>query len=403
MLVPSRENSTTFPRGGARTIGVFGSTGSIGKSTLDVVRCSGGRFVVRALVAQQSVDAIVAQAVEFRPDVVGLADAAAAAEARSKLCAHGLEGIQVIGGSAAIEALAAEADFDTAVAAMVGSAGLSSVLRSLESGKRVALANKETLVAGGPLVAQAIARGGGALLPVDSEHSAIFQALQGSQRSDVVGLVLTASGGPFRETPLVALSGVTPEQAVRHPRWAMGPKISVDSATLMNKALELIEAAWLFGIPENRIEVVLHPESIVHSAVRFSDGSVVAQMSVPDMRGPISYALSFPDARCQDAMPQLSFPSLTLHFSEVDPARYPALGIAREALRSGPGATASLNAANEVAVREFLRGQLRFDRIVPIVGEVVEECGASTISAESDLARVEQRAREIAERLCARR
>jgi 1-deoxy-D-xylulose-5-phosphate reductoisomerase len=279
-----------------------------------------------------------------------------------------------------------ESDASIVVAAVVGMAGLGGVIAALESGKDVALANKESLVVAGSLVVDIAKKYGARLLPVDSEHSAIFQALVGVPREDLESVVLTASGGPFLRTPVQEFAGITPEQAVQHPKWSMGAKISVDSATLMNKALEVIEAKWLFDLLPDAIEVVVHPESIIHSMVRLKDGGLLAQLSVPDMKGPIAYALTFPGPRLCGVVPRLDFARLgQLTFEEVDHQRFPSVQMALGCLRGARGAAAVFNAANEVAVSEFLNKRLRFSSIFRVVDRALERFGGSSYSSLVDL------------------
>ncbi|MFO7809334.1 1-deoxy-D-xylulose-5-phosphate reductoisomerase [Guyparkeria sp.] len=358
----------------ARTrIGIFGSTGSIGASTLDVLARHPERFAVEVLVAHSRVDPLFEQIKRFRPATVGLVDAGRRVALEERLAS--LPGAQrpiLVVGQAAVDELAGHAALDTVVAAVVGTAGLGSTWNALAAGKRVLLANKESLVAAGELMLDVARRAGATLLPIDSEHNAIFQCLPADQaavvgRAGLVGdsheierLVLTASGGPFRERPLADFAGITPEQACAHPNWSMGRKISVDSATMMNKGLEVIEAAHLFGVSAERIEVLVHPESVIHSMVRFVDGSVIAELGQPDMRTPIAHALAWPE-RIESGVAPLDFGALAgLHFESPDPERFPALRLAFEALAAGGGMPLVMNAANEVAVAEFLEHRIGF-------------------------------------------
>jgi 1-deoxy-D-xylulose-5-phosphate reductoisomerase len=349
---------------------VLGSTGSIGRSALSVLEHDGGRRLrVHGLAANANAELLREQAERHRPAAVALADPGAAAGLRDAL--KGL-GVAVHAGPEGIERLAADGDVDRVVSAIVGSAGLRGTWAALEAGKVVALANKETLVVAGPLVMGLAERTGARLLPVDSEHSAIFQALQAGRPKEVRRVILTSSGGPFRGWTRRELAGVTPAQALAHPTWRMGPKITIDSATLMNKALEVIEARWLFGLEPEQIEVVVHPESVVHSMVEFVDGSVVAQLSPPDMRLPIQYALTHPE-RVEGPAPRLDLtrPS-TLRFEPVDRETFPALGLAERVMRAGGTAGAALNAANEAAVARFLGGTLPFLDIARAAAAVLE-------------------------------
>ena len=344
---------------------ILGSTGSIGTSTLDVVARHPERFEVVGLSAQQRVDELAAQCLQWRPRWAVLPDEARARVLREALRAQGVR-TQVLSGAAALCEMAADPEVDSVMAAIVGAAGLPPCLAAARAGKRLLLANKEALVVGGALFMQAVEQGGATLLPIDSEHSAIFQCLpqQRSQWHDTIDhIVLTASGGPFRQRDPATLHSVTPEQAIAHPNWVMGRKISVDSATMMNKALEVIEARWLFDLTPEQIRVVIHPQSIIHSMVVCRDGSVLAQLGTPDMRGPISYGLSFPQ-RIESGAARLDFSALAaLSFEEADAQRFPGLQLSWAALRGPEGSTAVLNAANEEAVAAFLDRRIGFDAI----------------------------------------
>jgi 1-deoxy-D-xylulose-5-phosphate reductoisomerase len=334
---------------------VLGSTGSIGTSTLDVADHLPGRLRVVGLSAHSRIDLLVEQAQHFRPRFVCLTDPSISIDS-------GLlpSGCTVLRGAEGLARMLTDAEVDTVVTAIVGSAGLDGTWAALEAGKTVAVANKETLVMAGALVTQLAARTGGKLLPVDSEHSAIFQALQGSPSAAVERVVLTGSGGPFRGRTRAELAGVTVEQALRHPTWRMGRKITIDSATLMNKALEIIEARWLFDLPAQHIGVIIHPESVIHSFVEFTDGSVLAQMSPPDMRLPIQYALTYPE-RLPGPAKKLDWRALTAwHFEQPDLETFPSLQLGYEVAQRGGTCGAVLNAANEAAVRRFLDGELSF-------------------------------------------
>jgi 1-deoxy-D-xylulose-5-phosphate reductoisomerase len=351
-------------------VAVLGSTGSIGSNTLDVVAASGGRLTAHVLAARRDVETILHQARLFRPAWVVLADPAAAAGVGP---ADLPDGTRLAVGEAAIGELAASDDIDRVVSAIVGAAGLRGTWAAVEAGKVVALANKESLVMAGPLVTDLAARTGARILPVDSEHSAIQQALASGRDGEVARIVLTASGGPFRMTPASALPSVTPAEALRHPTWSMGRKITIDSATMMNKALEIIEARWLFGLPAERIAVVVHPQSVVHSMVEFVDGSVIAQLSPPDMRLPIQYALEYPRRRPGPARRLDWSETLRLDFEPPDPVRFPALALGRAAAARGGTAGAALNAANEVAVEAFLAGRIRFTGIAEVCGRILQD------------------------------
>jgi 1-deoxy-D-xylulose-5-phosphate reductoisomerase len=352
-----------------RRVVILGSTGSIGANTLDVIARHRGRYEVFALSAGSRVEPLLQQCAQFRPRFVAMADAAAATELSVRLRAEGLP-TEVLAGDDAPERLVVDERVDAVMAAIVGAAGLASCLAAARAGKRLLLANKEALVVGGELFMEQVRAGGATLLPIDSEHSAIFQALPedpASWEQRVDKIILTASGGPFRTRAPQSLREVTPEQACAHPNWVMGRKISVDSATMMNKALEVIEARYLFGLPPQRLEVVIHPQSVVHSMVQYRDHSVVAQLGTPDMRVPIAYGLSWPERIASGAAP-LDFASLAdLSFESLDSRghrqRFPGLQLAWDALRAAPGTTAVLNAANEEAVAAFLDRRIRFDQI----------------------------------------
>ena len=350
-------------------IAVLGSTGSIGVSTLDVLARHPERFEVVALTAATQVDAMLAQCAQFRPRVAVMASAAHAAELAKKLKDNGLP-TQVEKAPNALESIASSSEVDTVMAAIVGAAGLAPCLAAARAGKRLLLANKEALVVGGEVFLRAVREGGATLLPIDSEHSAIFQSLPedpATWGARIDKIILTASGGPFRTRDPASLRAVTPEEACAHPNWVMGRKISVDSATMMNKALELIEARYLFGVAPEQLDVVIHPQSVIHSMVQYKDSSVVAQLGTPDMRVPIAYGLAWPE-RIASGAPALDFRTLQeLSFEAIDSdghhARYPGLALAWEALRAAPGTCAVLNAANEVAVAAFLDRRIRFDQI----------------------------------------
>ncbi len=350
-------------------LAVLGSTGSIGVSTLDVVARHPERFEVVALTAATRVDAMLAQCAQFRPRVAVMASAAHAAELARRLKEMGLP-TQVEQAPAALENIASWSEVDTVMAAIVGAAGLAPCLAAARAGKRLLLANKEALVVGGEGFLRAVREGGATLLPIDSEHSAVFQSLPedpATWAARIDKIILTASGGPFRTRDPATLRAVTPDEACAHPNWVMGRKISVDSATMMNKALEVIEARYLFGVVPAQLDVVIHPQSVIHSMVQYKDSSVVAQLGTPDMRVPIAYGLAWPERMASGAS-ALDFRTLNdLSFEAIDSdghrARYPGLALAWEALRAAPGSCAVLNAANEVAVAAFLERRIRFDQI----------------------------------------
>ena len=346
-------------------VAVLGSTGSIGTNTLDVLARHPDRFEVVALTAATQVDLMLAQCERFRPRVAAMASEPHAQELAQKIKQKGLP-TQVESAQAAIEDIASSDEVDAVMAAIVGAAGLASCLAAARAGKRLLLANKEALVVGGDVFLRAVRDGGATLLPIDSEHSAVFQSLPDDPATwgrRIEKIMLTSSGGPFRTRDPATLRDVTPDQACAHPNFAMGRKISVDSATMMNKGLEVIEAKYLFGVAPEQIEVVIHPQQIIHSMVQFHDASVIAQLGTPDMRVPIAYGLSWPE-RVESGTPRLDFARIAaMTFEAPDLARFPCLGLAWEALRGPSGSCAVLNAANEVAVAAFLDRRIRFDQI----------------------------------------
>jgi 1-deoxy-D-xylulose-5-phosphate reductoisomerase len=356
-------------------VAVLGSTGSIGESTLDVLRAHRDRFHVVALSAQRNVELLLAQSREFRPDYVAVADDSLAGNLQQQLRASGLD-TRVLAGDEGITQLALLPEAQYVMAAIVGAAGLQSTLAAARSGKRLMIANKEALVMAGALVLDAATRSGARIIPIDSEHNAIFQCLPhetnlGQCPPGLRRILLTASGGPFRDLPAEGLRDVTPEQACAHPVWSMGRKISVDSATLMNKGLELIEAKLLFGVPAEQIEVVIHRQSVIHSLVEYVDGSVLAQLGSPDMRTPIAQALAWP-GRLASGVQFLDLLQVArLDFEPPDLQRFPCLGLAMEAARAGGEMPVVLSAANEVAVEAFLKGRLNFGGIPGVIGEVM--------------------------------
>jgi 1-deoxy-D-xylulose-5-phosphate reductoisomerase len=382
-------------------VAVLGATGSIGGNTLDVMARHPERFEVTALSANSQVDALFDLCRLHRPRWAILSGPQDALALESRLRQQGLP-TQVLHGEAALEQVAGHADVDAVMAAIVGAAGLRPCLAAARAGKRLMLANKEALVVGGAFFMQAVEQGGATLLPVDSEHSAIFQCLpldRASWPQTIDHLVLTASGGPFRRRDPDSLHAVTPDEACAHPNWVMGRKISVDSATMMNKGLELIEAHWLFGLPAERLKVLIHPQSIVHSMVVCRDQSVLAQLGTPDMRVPIAYALSYPERIESGAAPLNLLEVAALQFEAPDLRRFPALALAWDALRGPEGATAVLNAANEVAVAAFLGGQLRFTDVAGCAAQALQSvCPAKDEVASVDgLMHLDARARRAAE------
>ena len=379
-----------------RGVTILGATGSIGASSLDVIGRHPDRFEVIGLTAQSKLDELLHLCERHRPQVAAIGDGALETALRAGLRARGLA-TEARAGVAAIAELAAQPPAEIVIAAIVGAAGLLPTLAAARAGKRLLLANKEAVVCAGSLLVEAVRTGGAELLPVDSEHNAIHQCLAGAadRGRDVRRLVLTASGGPFRTRH--DLSRVTPAEAIAHPNWVMGPKISVDSATLMNKGLEVIEASWLFGFAPERIDVVVHPQSVIHSMVEFGDGSVLAQMGTPDMRTPIAYGLGFPQRLASGSAP-LDFLRLgALSFEAPDLGRFPCLALAYAALRSGPAASIGLNAANEVAVEAFLAGGLAFDRIAPLIADTLARMPSTAPAGIDEVLALDRQARALAD------
>ncbi|MBU3577135.1 1-deoxy-D-xylulose-5-phosphate reductoisomerase [Polynucleobacter sp. UK-Kesae-W10] len=385
-----------------KQVAILGSTGSIGVNTLDVIRAHPDRFKVVALTAGKQVERLAEQCIEFQPEIAVVTEVQDAARLEKFLLAKGLR-TKVLYGPQALVTAVTESGCDTVMAAIVGAAGLVPTLAAAQAGKRVLLANKEALVMSGNLFMQAMQRGGGELLPIDSEHNAIFQCLPNGfakvpQSSlGVEELWLTASGGPFRDTPLEQLAGITPAQACAHPNWVMGKKISVDSATMMNKGLEVIEAFWLFGLPLEKIKVLIHPQSVVHSMVRYRDGSVLAQMGQPDMRTPIAYGLSWPE-RVDAGVAPLNLAQLAaLSFAEPDLARFPCLSLAFAAAKAGGTSPAILNAANEIAVAAFLDEGLPYLQIAKVVEQVLNAIPSSNADSLETILSVDAQARKLAQ------
>ncbi|WP_054949873.1 1-deoxy-D-xylulose-5-phosphate reductoisomerase [Numidum massiliense] len=376
-----------------KSIALLGSTGSIGKNTLNVIAAHPEKFQLSSFAAGKNVALAVEQALKFRPRFVSLATKEGAEEARQALPAE----IDVVWGKDGLETVAQDAEADTVVAAVVGSIGLRATLAAIAAGKTVALANKESLVAGGELVMRAARKKGVPIVPIDSEHSAIFQCLNGEKRAQVSRLILTASGGAFRDFDRSELHNVTVEQALAHPNWAMGQKLTVDSATMMNKGLEVLEAYWLFDIPFEQIDVVLHRESIIHSMVEFVDSSVIAQLGTPDMRIPIQYALTYPERLPAPYGERLDLAQMgTLHFIALDFERYPCVKMAYDAGKAGGTMPAVMNAANEVAVDQFLQGNIPFLGIEQIVARVMEAHTPQPVEELEALEEVDARARAAA-------
>ena len=386
---------TTKPR----NIVVLGSTGSIGRSTLEVVEHSQGALRVSALTANRRFEQLCDQADRFRPRWVVATDPA---EAKTFDWSRLPKQTQLLTGPSGVERIVTAEEVEIVVAAVVGSAGLMGTWAALEAGKTVALANKETLVMAGPLVMKLAARSEAKILPIDSEHSAVFQCLQSGRRTDLKRIILTASGGPFRRYTSEQMARVTVADALAHPTWQMGPKITVDSATMMNKALEIIEARWLFDLPPSQIDVVVHPQSIVHSLVEFNDGSVLAQMSPPDMKLPIQLALTWPERGSSPARKLDFTQTMQLDFEPPDEDRFPALPLGREVAGAGGTAGAVLNAANEAAVAGFLTGELPFHEIVPACRAVLNNHTFDSAPTLEQLLRLDAWAREEVTRwICA--
>jgi 1-deoxy-D-xylulose-5-phosphate reductoisomerase len=384
-----------------RRVAVLGSTGSIGLSTLDVLGRHRDRYEVFALAAHSNIGRLGEQCLAHRPRFAVVVDAAAAAKLAEQL-AHAGSSTEVLTGEHALTQIAEHPEVDAIMAAIVGAAGLESSLAAARAGKRILLANKEALVMSGPLFLQAVREGKATLVPVDSEHNAIFQCMAGDQqpgvrRPGVRKVLLTASGGPFLRTPASALHGVTPEQACAHPRWVMGRKISVDSATLMNKGLELIEACLLFGLPPAQVEIVVHPQSLVHSLVEYVDGSMLAQLGNPDMRTPIAHALGWPERLTSGVESLDILRAARLDFEAPDVERFPALRLARSAAEAGGTAPAVLNAANEVAVGAFLERKLAFLEIPAVIERVLTRHRAAPASALQDVLDADDWARREAQ------
>jgi 1-deoxy-D-xylulose-5-phosphate reductoisomerase len=381
-----------------QTLTILGATGTIGVNTLAVVALHPERFRIFALSGANQINKLAEQCRQFQPRYAVVLTAAKASELQTQLAGTATE---VLYGIEALEQIAAAPEVDSVMAAIVGAAGLRPALAAARAGKRILLANKETLVMAGAFFMHAVRDGGASLLPIDSEHNAIFQSMPDAYDGDLKGhgvrrILLTASGGPFRSRAVTTLATVTPEEAVAHPNWVMGKKISVDSATMMNKGLEVIEARWLFNASPDQIEVVIHPQSIIHSMVEYQDGSVIAQLSNPDMRTPIAHALAFPE-RVECGVPWLDLAKIgTLTFENPDPARFPCLNLAFDALRAGGAAPAILNAANEVAVAAFLAHQLPYLGIAATLRSTLDDIGSRPAHSLDDLFAADQDARRIA-------
>lgn len=390
---------------------ILGSTGSIGKSTLDVVRLHPTKFNVISLSAHASVDIMLAQCLEFQPNKVVMVSEEHAELLKSKLNEADLAHIEVLSGACALATIAQEPTTDTVMAAIVGASGLLPTLAAVEAGKKVLLANKEALVTSGAIFIEAVKRSGAQLLPIDSEHNAIFQCLPLNAQQQpgycdlpnegVSKVLLTGSGGPFRTWQQTDLDSVTPDQACAHPNWDMGRKISVDSATMMNKGLEFIEAKWLFNLEPDDIQVVLHPQSTIHSMVQYKDGSVIAQMGNPDMRTPIAHALSFPERIDSGVAAFDFFSAKSFEFEDVDFAKYPNLKLAIDACKNGQGACTALNAANEIAVDAFLSEKIKFTDIVKINETSVNKFVSEKVTSIEDVIALDKSVRVFARSLVA--
>jgi 1-deoxy-D-xylulose-5-phosphate reductoisomerase len=386
-----------------RGIAILGSTGSIGRSTLSVIGLHPDRFRASVLAAYGSWQALVEQALEFRPDSIVLVDPAAAAKARTAL-KEARSSIRVESGTEALAAEVTQGNVEMVMAAIVGAAGLLPTLAAVRAGKRVLLANKESLVMAGRLLMDEVKQANTEIIPIDSEHNAIFQCmpagyLPGAPARGVTRVILTASGGPFRTTALARFESVTPDEACNHPKWKMGRKISVDSATLMNKGLEVIEATLLFGLPESQVNVVVHPQSLIHSLVEYADGSLLSQMGAPDMRTPIAQALAWPE-RVASGVQSLDLGQIgRLEFEAPDHVRFPSLSLARAAARAGGTAPAVLNAANEVAVQAFLDRRLNFTGIPTVCDKVLQRLDSCPVTALGDVLDADAAARRLASAL----
>ena len=384
-----------------QNITILGSTGSIGKSTLDVVARHPGEYQIIALTAQQQDGLLFEQCQCFHPRYAVLLDEAAAERLRARLRAAGLD-TEVLCGAEALVRVAILPEVDAVMAAIVGAAGMPPTLAAAQAGKKILLANKETLVLVGHLFMEAVHRSGSVLLPIDSEHNAIFQSLPRAYTGDlrasgIAKILLTASGGPFRNTTLAELEQVTPEQACAHPNWSMGRKISVDSASMMNKGLEVIEAHWLFNAPADAIQIVVHPQSVIHSLVQYVDGSVLAQLGNPDMRTPIAYALAWPQRIDSGVAPLDLFQIARLDFSAPDFTRFPCLGLAYQALAAGGTVPALLNAANEIAVAAFLERRIAFLDIPRLIEDVMGQVARAEVNKLQDVLEADAAARRAAQ------
>jgi len=375
-----------------KSIAILGSTGSIGVNALSVIESSPDKFKITALSARTNMETLAGQIEKFRPKIVSVADKENAARLRRLIKRR----VKIVTGAEGAIECATHPDVDMVLSAMVGASGLPPTLAAICAGKNIALANKETLVTAGEIVMREARKRKVKIIPVDSEHSAIFQALRGEKMKDVRKIILTASSGPFLRLPREDMAKVTVEQALKHPNWNMGPKITIDSATMMNKGLEVIEARWLFGMEPEKIEVLVHPQSVIHSMVEFCDSSVIAQLGLPDMRSPISFALAYPERVCVPLKSLDLAKVRQLTFEPPDLAKFPCLRLAYEAMSAGGAATAAMNAANEVAVEAFLNRRIDFMDIPAIVGKVLEKSETRPVKSLADALAVDHAARGAA-------
>ncbi len=377
-----------------KRISILGSTGSIGTQVLDILRLHPDLFEAEVLTAHENAALLIQQAIAFQPNAVVIADESRYSEVAEVLATHP---VKVYAGSKALSEVAAWDTAHMVVSALVGFAGLEPTLAALNAGKTVALANKETLVAGGQIVVDTAVAKNAAIIPVDSEHSAIFQCLTGEQHNEIEKIYLTASGGPFLHTPVEVLDNVTKAQALRHPNWSMGAKVTIDSASMMNKGLEVMEARWLFDLPAEKIDVVVHPQSIIHSMVQFTDGAIKAQLGLPDMKLPIQYALGFP-CRLPLSAPRVDFSTAkSWDFQPPDTNKFPCLALAYEALRRGGNIACAMNAANEIAVDAFLHDQIKFTAIPVIIEKTMQQIAFIAQPSFNDLLQTNTEARIIAQ------
>lgn len=380
------------PAAAPRSVTILGSTGSVGRSTIDLIQGHRGSFTVKALTANKNVELLAKQARDLRAETAVIGDESLYTDLKKALEGSGVKA--AAGRTSVIEA--AEIPCDWIMAAIVGAAGVESTLRAIQQGRTVALANKESLVCAGPFMMEAVRKSGATLLPVDSEHNAVFQVFDSERRGGIKRIILTASGGPFLRRTRAELQGITPEQAIRHPNWAMGAKISVDSATMMNKALEVIEAAYLFNLPSEKIDVLIHPQSIVHSMVEYIDGSILSQMGAPDMRTPIAHTLAWPERVATTGQVLDLTKNLNLSFEPIDTDRFYAVKLARQVLAAGAGHPTALNAANEVAVEAFLAKKLAFSDIEKVSAQVLQTLKIKAISSLTDIFELDVEARALA-------